>query len=472
MSSTTTRPSSRWFVALAVSLLCACASSPTEVRSALNVAEPPSPHLRRAAEGGNAPEQDARPTPLPDPTTAGEVSLAQVFSYADRHSPVLAVARSTRSRAEAARVAASVRAPSNPEVSIAAGPRFGLTGAGVDVEASISQQVQIAGERGLRLDAAARLRELTDAEIEQMRWSVHCDVHAAYQRALVERQRVRLADRVVSFQQDVLRVAERRISAGEAAPLAVRLAQAEVAQSEQVLVGARQALFAARIRLAQLSGWPVATPPSPAGEPENPREPPALEQLVAIAAARLPSLRVNAARVREAESRVTLADREAAPRPSIGLQYRHEGNPTSEGPYDIVLGVISIPIPSFQTNQGPRAQARADAVVAEAEFRAARTLLDGQVAEARSEVVAAAARTRAYGSEILPRFEENLTLLRRSFELGEIDILALSAGRERFLRIQSDSYVAQQDYFVALSGLERVVGVDLWRDHQAEESSR
>ena len=61
--------------------------------------------------------------------------------------------------------------------------------------------------------------------------------------------------------------------------------------------------------------------------------------------------------------------------------------------------------------------------------------------------------------------------LRRSFELGEIDILALSTGRERFLRIQSDALGAQQDYFVALAGLERVVGVDLWRDDHHEEST-
>lgn len=166
-----------------------------------------------------------------------------------------------------------------------------------------------------------------------------------------------------------------------------------------------------------------------------------------------------------------LADREAWPRPSLGVQYRREGNPTTEGAYDIVMGVVSIPIPSFQLNQGERARARADVTVAEAELDASRRLLDGQIAEARSEVVAAAARTRAYGTEILPRFEENLTLLRRSFELGEIDILALSTGRERFLRIQSDALDAQQDYFVALAGLERVVGVDLWRDDHHEEST-
>jgi cobalt-zinc-cadmium efflux system outer membrane protein len=408
---------------------------------------------------------------VPDPSAGSEVSLGGILAFADQRSPVLTVARSTRSRAEAARVAASILLPTNPEVSVAAGPRFGISGTGVDVDVTLMQQIQIAGERGARIDAADALRDLTDAEIEQMRWAVHCDVHAAFHRSLVEQERVRLAERVVTFQQEVLRVVERQISAGEAAPLALRLAQAEVAQAQQVLVAAQQAFLASRIRLAQLSGWPVATPPMPAGTVDQPRDPPPLERLSAVARERLPSLRAGAARIREAEARATLADREAWPRPSLGVQYRREGNPTSEGAYDIVMGVVSIPIPSFQLNQGERARARADVTVAEAELDASRRLLDGQIAEARSEVVAAAARTRAYGTEILPRFEENLTLLRRSFELGEIDILALSTGRERFLRIQSDALGAQQDYFVALAGLERVVGVDLWRDDHHEEST-
>jgi cobalt-zinc-cadmium efflux system outer membrane protein len=399
------------------------------------------------------------------------VSLGGILAFADERSFVLTVARSSRSRVEAARVAASLLLPANPEVSIAVGPRMGAAGTGVDVDVVLQQQLQLAGERGLRMDAAERLRELTDAEIEQVRWAVHCDVHAAFHRALVELERVRLAERVVIFQQEVLRVVERQIAAGDAAPLALRLAQAEVAQSQQVLLAAQQVLLASRIQLAQLSGWPAATPPVPVGAVDRPRDPPDLERLVAVASERRPSLRAASARIREAAARSALADREAWPRPSVGVQYRREGNPSSEGAYDIVMGVVSVPVPLFQRNQAERARTRADVTVAEAELDASRRLLDGQIAEARSEIEAAAARTRAYGTEILPRFEENLTLLRRSFELGEIDMLALSTARERFLRIQSDALTAQQDYFVALAGLERVVGVDLWRDDHHDEAT-
>ncbi len=388
----------------------------------------------------------------------GPVTLEQLLMHADTHAPALMVARSTRARADAADVAASPRLPSNPELTVYVGPRFGDTGTGVDVQVSLIQELQIGGERARRVQASERFRTLTEAEIAQVRWLVHADLRAAFHRALVERERVRLAERVVAFQADVLRVVERQIEAGAAAPLALRLAQAEVAQAQQQLVAAEQVFLASCIRLALLSGWPTTTPPEPVGHAESPEEPPPLAELQAVARERVPSLVTGRARVQAALARVAVADREAWPRPSIGVQYNREGSPTRAGAFDIIMGVVSVPIPGFQTNQGGRAMARADVVVAEAELQATLDVLDGQIAEAHSAVTAAARRAQAYGTEILPRFEENLTLLRRSFELGEIDILALSTGRERFLRIQSDALTAQLDYFVALAWLERTVG--------------
>ncbi len=431
--------------------------------------EDPAPHLRSTVEPDAPGEAPISDEPMPDPASTEDVTLGGILAYADRHSPILVVARSTRARADAARIAASPRAPGNLDVSVALGPRLGRLGTRMDADVSLMQQVQIAGERGVRRTAADRFADLTEADIETNRWAVHTDVHAAFHRALVERERVRLAERVVTFQADVLRVVEQQIEAGETAPLALRLAQAEVAQAEQVQVAAEQSYFAARIELAQLSGWPVSNPPNPTGTVDAPRDPPAVPRLLAVARERLPSLRAGAAAVREAEARNAVANRERWPRPSLGVQYRREGNPSAEGPYNIVLGVLAFSIPSFQRNQGARARTRADISVANAELGARHSLLEGQIVAARSAVVAAARRTRAYGTEIIPKFEENLTLLRRSFELGEIDLLALSVGRERFLRIQSDALAAQLDYFVALAGLERVVGVDLWHDDHHED---
>jgi cobalt-zinc-cadmium efflux system outer membrane protein len=401
-------------------------------------------------------------------TTNQEVTLDAILEFADARSPVLTVARSTRSRAEAARVAASPLLPANPQLNVGAGPRIGVDGTGVDFEAGISQRFEIAGERGLRREAADRFSELTDAEVEQIRWVVHCDVHATFHEVLVARERERLAAQVLVFQEELFHVVERQVAAGETAPLTLRLAQAEVAQARQAAVATAQGHLAARLRLARLSGWPAATPPEPIGVLDVPRDPPPFEELVASARKGIPLLRARAA-VKEAEARAVLADREIWPQPTLGLQYQREGTKGPEGPSDILLGTLSFPIPSFQTNQGDRARTRSDLGIAKAELDAADALLSGVVAQARSEMVSAAQRVLSYGTEVLPRFEENLTLLRRTFELGDIDLLALLVGRERFLRIQSDALDAHRDYFVALAALERAVGADLWRDEHHEE---
>ena len=133
----------------------------------------------------------------------------------------------------------------------------------------------------------------------------------------------------MTFQQEVPRVVERQISGGRGAPLALRLAQAEVAQA----AGARgaQQSFSPRASASRSSlDGPCCYPADASRSPSTAPRPPPLDRLSAVARERLPSLRAGAARIREAEGANDVADREAWPRPSLGLQYRREGSPTSE----------------------------------------------------------------------------------------------------------------------------------------------
>ncbi|MCC7542716.1 MAG: TolC family protein [Deltaproteobacteria bacterium] len=405
---------------------------------------------------------------LPDPRRTARVSLDDILAYADAHSPVLAVARSARARADAARVAASPRLPDNPVVEVGGGPRIAPDGTGVDVEVSVSQSFEIAGERRRRLAAAASLRRLTETEIEQARWDVHCDVHAAFHRALVLRERAVLATALLAFQQQMESAVERRAAAGETAPLTTRIAQLEVAQARQVSVAASQAYLAGRLELAQLAGWPATSPPEPVGHLDVPRDPPSLAHLVEVGRRRRPAYRRLAAAVREARARAHLAEREAWPRPAVGARYLLEGAAVPEGPSHVVLGTLALPLPIARTNQGERARARADVRVAETELRAAQATLEIELARGRAAITAAAERLRTYGADVLPRLEENLALLQRAFELGEIELLDALVARERFLRVQSDVLDAHLDYFESAAGLERALGVDVWPDEHGE----
>ncbi|HEX9620023.1 MAG TPA: TolC family protein [Polyangiaceae bacterium] len=409
--------------------------------------------------------------PLPKPADADVVSLDAILAYADRHAPRLRVARARRALGDAAVAEAEPLLPDNPELSLAAGPGIGGDGDRFDFEAGLSQRFEIAGERGLRLKAAERTRRRVEAELDEARWEVHRDVHAAFHRALVARERLRAAERLLGFQERLLDITERRLKAGDVSPLSVRLADGELSQSRVAEIAAEQAYLHARLELGALAGWPASGAPEPAGSLDLPQNPPAGPALLAAARRHQPRLRtLEAARV-ESETRVRAADRDAWPEPSLGVRVAREGA-ANEANATVVLGTLSLPLPLFQTNRGPRAKARAEARVVTAERAAFSSELESRIERNRTSVVAAARRVRTYGSEILPTFEESLRLLVRAFELGEIDVLQVSVARERFLRLQSDALDAYSDYFEAVAELEASVGTDLFPDehHDAHEN--
>ncbi len=393
------------------------------------------------------------------------MSLSGILAYADRHAPVLGVARARLDLGDAAIVGASPLLPENPQISIGSGPRRASAGEYNDLSASLSQRFEIAGERGLRIEAAERTKRRLDAELDETRWGVHRDVHAAFHRALVARERLSAADRLLAFQERLLDIARRRFRAGDVSELAVRVTEGELSQSRVAKIAAEQGYLRARLELGALAGWPETHPPAPAGSLDTPRNPPPREALTEIALRHQPHLRTLEAVRAEAEAQARSADRDAWPEPTMGVELTREGAPVGFEE-TVLLGTFSVPMPFARRNRGARAAAHAEARIAEAAQQAYSSQLAARIEQDRTALSAAAARMRGYGGEILPTFEENLRLIQRAFELGEIDILEVSVARERFLRTQSDALDAHSDYFQAVADLEASIGTDIWPDEQ------
>lgn len=447
----------RWFVLALVSSAPACASAPPPAVVPESFDPPPGGY-----EAVEVP--DVAP---PDPTTERPVSLDAILAYADRHAPELLVTRARLGLGDAAVAGAAPILPKNPQVSGALGARWTPDGTHPEWNAAVSQQLEVAGERGLRIEAARRRSQRLHAELDEARWEVHRDVHAAFHRALVARDRLVVANRTLAFQERLLEVARARLAAGDISPLPVRLAEGELSQSRVARIEAEQGYRRTRLALGALAGWPPAHPPEPAGTLDPPRDPPPPAGLAEAALRHQPRLRtLHAARV-EAQAQARAADRDAWPEPSVGVQVGQEGAPPGMEE-TFVVGTLSVPIPAVRRNQGDRATAHARARIAEAERVAFGSQLDNRIEQHRTAVLAAAEQVRAYGREILPTFEENLRLLERAFELGEIDIVQVSVARERFLRIQTNALDAYNDYFTAVANLEATIGADLWPEERHE----
>ncbi len=402
--------------------------------------------------------------PRADAEQPNEVSLHTILDYADRHSPLLAVARARSQLSEAEVTAASVLLPDNPEIEIGAGPKFGPTSLGLEIEVSLVQSIEIAGQRGLRIDAANSEIDVARLRLEDAKWRVHRLVHEAFHNALLARERAAAAARVLEFATRLEQITMRRLEAGEVSQVQVRLAKGELAQARQARVAADGAAHLARLRLAEVAGWPADSPPDVAGHLDEPRRAPPLAHLMTEASQHNRQLEVGKGEVTAAQARVTLTDREAWPSPSLGLAYAHERDPGAAQGVHIGMVTLGLPLPLWNRNQGERARASAGLTVARAEQDAALALIAVRLVEARAVVEVAAQRIEAFGSEIIPAFAGNLSLLERAFELGEIDLLQVMVARGRFLEIERDALAAYEDYFSAIAQLEELLGAEVWDD--------
>ncbi len=422
---------------------------------------------------GGAHTSDRGDAAVPDPARGGPVTLHGILAYADRHAPALRVGRARLERGDAEIEAASPLLPANPDLRFGAGPRVQGDGANPDLAVSIEQRFEIAGERGLRIEAASRFRDLTRAQVEELRWEVHRVVHATFHGALVARERLAAADRLLAFSERLLEIARRRHAAGDISPLQVRVAQSELAQARQAKIHAENDYLAARLTLAEISGWPVDSPPLPAGSLDAPRRAPEAAGLLRLALDRHPALRTRRSAIAEADARARLADREAWPEPAVSVAYDRESDTPGAPAANIVLMTLSIPLPFWQRNQGERARSRADLSVARAEHGALGSIVRARVARAAAGVNSGAARVEIFGTEVIPSFERNLTLLNRALELGEIDVLEVLVARGRFLELQREALEAYDDYYRSVADLEAEVGVEVLPDrHDGEEERR
>jgi cobalt-zinc-cadmium efflux system outer membrane protein len=396
---------------------------------------------------------------VPDPSPGGEATLPQLLAYAEQHAPPIHVARAHARRGDAEVLAASPLFQSNPEFTSGFGGRALGTGTYFELQVSVQQTLELAGERFLRLETAERTREVALAEQDESRWLVHVAVHTLFFEALVARERTGAAERVVRFTQDLQQAAQRRVDAGDDAPLAMLVVRADLAQATERLIAAQLEEELARSALAEAAGWPAERPLTLLGALPAVRTPRTASELLRLAAQHTPALRTQALAVTEAEARLRLVDREAWPKPTVGLAYTREGAAAPEP--GIGMLTVALPLPLWNRNQGEHARALVTLETARAERDAFDGHLRARLTRAASAVDAAARRVQIYGADVVPAVDRNLELIRRAYDLGEIDIHAVSQTRERVLDTQRRVIDARSEYARALAELEGLVGTEL-----------
>ena len=367
------------------------------------------------AEGRAAPSEPS----LAEPITLTE-AIALAFAYAPQVATLderIEEARGNLVTAETYRF--------NPELGGEAGRRSGGEDAVIDYAARLGQVLEIGGQRGLRESAARAELQSMQRNVLRAKQELAAAVSVRFIDALEARAAVHVAEANLELARNLVGVSKQRLELGAGTQLDVNVASVELVRSQRQLLLARSAYRARLVSLAEIIGSDVRSRREPAGElPLAGLEPvPPLESLLENIVEHRADLAALEFDQTAAEAQISLARREVIP------DLRVEGFIEREDGTDTIIGVgLSLPIPLWNRNQGEirAAGARQRRVSAEAALRRRAVLSD--LVAAYEVYVAARQSYTAMREGVLGKLEQNLELLRKSFEAGKVgwtDVLVL-----------------------------------------------
>lgn len=353
------------------------------------------------------------------------LSLAQALDLARERSPLLEAARARIAEADGNLTQASLLLVDNPELALAAGPRFlSQPGGGseLDAEIQLAQRFETGGQRRHRIARAEALANASRARSADVERVVSQAVASVFYEVLAASERLRLNQDNAALAESLYDIAHARVAAGAAAPLEENTARIRRAEATRQLVRAETALENAKLRLVTTLGLDSATALQLEGTLPESTALPSLQDLLTSAAKSHPRLLDAAATVDASESASALAKAEAWPDLSLGVLYAREERD------DIVMGGLTIPIPLFNRNQGERQRARAATRRAAASARSVRLEVDSEIRRNYSVYEAATRAVAAFDADVLRSQQENLVLIETMFQAGKIryvDVLLL-----------------------------------------------
>jgi outer membrane protein, heavy metal efflux system len=355
------------------------------------------------------------------------MTLAEVLARAREQAPQIVSARLALEETRGRLAGASVRFQSNPQIDAAIGNRNGPDTRFTDLELGLGQSFEPGARRSARIAGANAAIAQTSANSEEVTRTVLRLAASAYYRALHAKERIKLLNATYELASGVYSAADRRFKAGDIAVLDVNIARASLARVRAEREGAEASKSIALGELRQLLG--LQSEVDVDGSLSAPGE--ADVNAALQTAAQRPELRALEAGIQEAEAELRLGLSFSKPEYGVGVRYaREEGD-------QIVLGGMTVTLPTFSKGQEQRAVGSARAARLRAELDAARSRVQIEVRAAFDAYNRRLAAVRMLETDAIPGLDENEQLTTRSFEVGQLGLPDLLLIRREILDTRS-----------------------------------
>lgn len=382
---------------------------------------------------------------------ARPVSLPEALRLAEQSHPLTRLADAEADIARGGLL--SARAILNPVASGTLGPARSSDTSLVTGQFGVSQTIEVAGKRRLRIRGAQLRLDASEARAERLRELVAVQVRRAYFLALIASERVATAVDADSVGRALQLAAEERLTLGAGTQLELNVAAAAAARDRRARVVAQQVLSRSLANLQAAIGLPPSDLVAPVG-PLAMLAPPVLaeDSLVRIAIAARPDLVALRFERDEAAQVLRLARALRWPDPAVGI-----GLGRAED-FRVRLLTIAVPLPLWNRGAGERASADAALRRADIALSAAEQDAEREIRVARRALQGAVESANAFDQQVVSRLRDNLDLADESFRSGKISFFAYTTLRRDLVAARLDYLDALADVIEQASALAAATG--------------
>jgi cobalt-zinc-cadmium efflux system outer membrane protein len=400
--------------------------------------------LGDAARAQSSMTEEASPLPAP-------LRIDQLVQLATRKRAELRAAHSRTSAAEQRTIV--VAALDDPMV-MPSLDHLPFMAHGADASFAIEQRFPMSHLlRNRERSAQADARRL-DADVTRVGLDIVLETVSAYWMLYEQRAMLQVIREQLGLAQILVSAAARRYGAGTAIQPDVLRAEIEVARlqgSERAVAAlVRSAEAMLNMSLARSAYAPV---PELAQEPFA-TEPPPFPLLLEHALARRPELLAGQEEIRRAEAEIEVMRSMIRP-----MAFARTGPAYTMTNGWGFMAMVGMSVPIFrQKNRATVAEARSMTDMARADLNAMRNMLQGSVAKAREDVLAARARALALRDDVLPRSRVAADAVLAAYSAGTVPMVSTLDAARALWNAQQEQVMAEVELGVAWARLARAIG--------------
>ena len=413
--------------------------------------------LVSAPTWGQTPERPSGPV-SDTTTTAVSLTLDEALRLALQDNPDYLAVTQRLDVAEADVRTASTY-PWNPELELE-GPGSLSRGSLGRYEARLSQEVEWAGQMGLRTRAAEFGSTAAGGEVRNSARELVREVEVAYANLIAARSRRAVAEDIRLLNERLRNAVGVQLTEGEVSVLQANLVEIESGRARARVLEEERRVRTAEIELAHILGLPAGTAIAPRdGEDAPPPEADQLSEtdLLAEAILRRPDLEAAEAAVARSRALDRLATREALP------NLRLQGIAEREAPgAELRWGLgLSISVPLFDRNQGLRTRRDAELRASSLRHEGALLRVEAEVRDALQVYRAVAEELRIYETAVFEPATRNQDLLEAAYTEGKLDLEALLLLRNQLLDAELGYWATWARHREAWAALRAATGANL-----------